>query len=247
MVTRRQLFATAAAPVLCTCRAWAQRIAPRGCVLTAEEADRLEPVAAQLSPPGLSTPIPHSSDRLFDRALAQSLYRLSEVLAVVPGFGFYDDYDGPNAYALPQPRLGGVDGTVLFGLRFLEMLRRVPENPEVGVLAVCAHEFGHILQFKHGLWRSLVSKTSSKRLELQADYFSGYFTGTRRLERPAFPAAHAALAHFRMGDTAFNSANHHGTPDERGAAFVRGYEVAFQQRHPLNEAIQIGMAYAINL
>ena len=109
--------------------------------------------------------IARSGDRDFDRALAQTLAMISDLLQVSPGFAYYDDYDGMNAYATPRVKLNGADGTVLFGQAFLRKLRAGRESPEVAVVAVCAHEFGHILQFKHGLtarvWTWWVSRSSS--------------------------------------------------------------------------------------
>ena len=40
---------------------------------------------------------------------------------------------------------------------------------------------------------------------------------------------------------------HHGTPDERAAAIVRGFEAAFQGKQSLSEAIQTSINYAETL
>jgi predicted metalloprotease len=37
------------------------------------------------------------------------------------------------------------------GINLLKRLMRRGESPDVAVATVCSHEFGHILQFKHGL------------------------------------------------------------------------------------------------
>jgi hypothetical protein len=134
--------------------------------------------------------ISSSGDKDFDRALAQTLSMLASELEVHPGFAFYDDLGDKNAYATSDVRLNGADGTVLFGLSFLGDMLSLPEAPDAAVAAICAHEFGHILQFKHGLFNIVNSGMPNvKRSELQADCFAGYFAGRRKLARPSFPAA----------------------------------------------------------
>ncbi|MEI6202379.1 MAG: hypothetical protein WCP68_10540, partial [Enhydrobacter sp.] len=256
-LTRRTLLAgatvAAGASAFCTCpcSAKASRVVESlGCVLTDSDAERLYPGAAgkRQSSTDEDSIIARSGDRDFDRALAQTLARISDVLQVSPGFAYYDDYDGLNAYATPKVRMNGPDGTVLFGQGFLKKLRAGREAPEVAVVAVCAHEFGHILQFKHRLTTTVRNGDSTvKRTELQADYFSGYFAGRRKKELPSYPAAVGALAQYNVGDHSLNSPQHHGTPDERGAAFVRGFEAAYHENRSLNDAVEQSIAYASRL
>ncbi len=189
-----------------------------------------------------------SGDRDFDRALAESLLKLAACLDVSPGFAFYDDHDGINAYASPAVRMYGADGTVLFGLRLLKEIMARPENPEVAVVTICAHEFGHILQFKHRLMERVRNGAPNvKRTELQADFFAGYFAGIRKKERPSFPAAVGAMTQYGVGDNDFGSPQHHGTAVERGAAFVRGFDSAYRENRPLGDAIQVSINYASTL
>ena len=219
-------------------------------MLAADEVERVYPhgTATRLFSTGNEPMIPHTGDRDFDLALAQSLAKLSDILQVSPGFAFYDDYDGPNAYATPAVRLNGADGTVLFGTAFLLEQIKTSEAPEVAIITICAHEFGHIVQFKHNLQaRVLNGDRSVKRAELHADFLAGYFVGMRRKERPSFPAAVAAMTQYNIGDNHFSSPQHHGTPKERGAAFVRGYETAFNENRLLAEALQISVNYASQL
>jgi predicted metalloprotease len=89
--------------------------------------------------------------------------------------------------------------------------------------AVCAHEFGHVVQYRLGLARQLAMPNGEvKRLELHADFLAGYFAGRRKLENSGFPAAAFAATQDRFGDIAFNAPDHHGTSRERGAAVVAG-------------------------
>jgi hypothetical protein len=189
-----------------------------------------------------------SGDREFDYALAQTLSRITDTFRVLPGFAFFDDFDAPNAFANPTPRLGRADGTVLFGLRCLRHTLAAPESPDAAVAAVCAHEFGHILQYKHNLRRTLLAgQSTTKRLELHADYLAGYYAGVCKLKRSDYPAAVFATFQYSVGDYNTNSPKHHGFPDERAAAVVRGFEVAYRQRRNLGEAVQIGVNYVMTL
>lgn len=192
--------------------------------------------------------IPRSGDKDFDLALAQTLAKISATLGVLPGFAYYDDYDGKNAYATPMVRLNNADGTVLFGQRMLGLLLSGGESPEVSVAAVCAHEFGHILQYKRGLHHIVgAGQPTVKRIELQADFFAGYFAGIRKRDRPNFPAAVFATTQYSFGDNMINHPSHHGTHEERGAAIVKGFEVAFSLKRNLSEAIQISTNYVTQL
>jgi hypothetical protein len=183
----------------------------------------------------------------FDYALARTLSRLTDTYGVLPGFSFFDDYDGENAYATTATKLNRADGTVLFGKRYFLHAMEVVENPELGVVATCAHEFGHIVRYKNKLQKRLTDgQPTLKRLELHADFFSGYFAGTRKLEKPEFPAAVFAANRYSHGDFATNT-THHGTPDERAAAVVRGFETAYRERRSFADAIGIGLNYVERL
>jgi hypothetical protein len=192
--------------------------------------------------------IPKSGDADFDFALAHALAKMSDVLEVHPGFAFYSDVDGKNAYATSRRRLANADGTVLFGQGLLAELRGSPDHPEIAVTAVCAHEFGHILQYKRGLIQQInANQTTVKRSELQADFFAGFFAGLRKLERPNYAAAVVASTQSNYGDYNVNSEGHHGTPQERGAAVVAGFKAAFNDRKNLAEAISISINYVMAL
>lgn len=193
--------------------------------------------------------IPKSGNQMFDRALAQSLSKMSSALDCAPGFAYFDDAaDGANAYATAKRRLNGADGTVLFGSTLLSQLMAHHDNPELRVAAVCAHEFGHILQFKRGLEQVVgAGQPTVKRIELQADYFAGYFAGRRKRERPAFPAAVFAATQQSFGDTHVNSPGHHGTSVERASAVVSGFKAAYEKNLNLGDAIQESVTYVRSL
>jgi hypothetical protein len=184
----------------------------------------------------------HSDDPELDYALAQTLAQISDTFEVLPAFLYYDDSDSPNARATPRARMGRADGTVLFGQQYLKKKLAWPEHPDVAVTATCAHEFGHILQFKLGLEPILLAgQATQKRMELHADYLAGYYAGTLKLNNPDYPAA--VFAETRDGDLGVDRIGHHGTSKERAAAIVRGFEVAYRERRNLSDAVQIGINY----
>jgi hypothetical protein len=227
-----------------------QRRPRRGCTLSRTEAVRYMQTATEqrVYQTGFEPMVHSSGDRDFDLALAQTLSMISQELDVLPGFAYYDDVDAPNAYATPTVKLSNADGTVLFGKRYLKKLMSLKENPDVAVAAVCAHEFGHILQFKRKLERHLgEGQKVGKRVELQADYFAGFFAGIRKLQRPDFPAAAFALTQYNAGDDMINDPEHHGTHDERGAAVSQGFEAAYRQRLSLGDAVDASIAYVTRL
>jgi len=105
------------------------------------------------------------------------------------------------------------------------------------------HEFGHIAQYKYGIYSRLVGSNGRvKRLELHADFLSGYFAGIKRLLNPSYPAATFALTQFGFGDYS-DDINHHGTPDERGAAVVAGYKAGYGERLKFGFALESGIRY----
>jgi hypothetical protein len=251
MITRREtvlrgLLTIGWSAVPCLCHA--QSAGPRssfGCMLVGDEARRLLAASTghQLFANGNKEIVVKSGDREFDYALAQTLARLADTFEVLPGFAYYDDGGRPNAYATNAKKLARADGTVLFGAGLLKRLLTAPESPDVAITAVCAHEFAHILQYKRGLHDVIGAKQTVKRVELNADFLAGYFAGTRKSQKSDYPAAVFATTQHGAGDMDVGSPGHHGTPNERAAAIVRGFEVAYRERRPLAEAIQIGLNY----
>jgi hypothetical protein len=183
---------------------------------------------------------PRSGDSALDYAFAQALGAMSATFGVVPGFTYYDDHDGPNAKATSEVMLDHSDGTVLFGLRFLRMLLDRPEHREAGVVAFAAHEFGHIVSYRHGLIQPLIQSRGTFGGEQYADYMSGYFAGRRRLENPSYPAVAFAVT---IGDYAGGP---HGDRRLRAGAIQEGFVDAHERRLPMSEAIQAGYRFAMS-
>ncbi|MBT1516107.1 metalloprotease [Bradyrhizobium sp. SRL28] len=197
-----------------------------------------------LTATGTEPVVPTSGNRDFDYALAHTLSRMTDVFEVLPGFGYYDDGNSPNAYATPAVRMRSADGTVLFGRSLLRATLAERDHPDVAVSAVCAHEYAHILQYKKGLiGRLLAGQSTVKRVELHADYLAGFFAGARKLQKPEYPAAVYATKAHSIGDYMFTDRNHHGTPDERAAAIVAGFNAAYRDRNTFAQGIETGITY----
>jgi hypothetical protein len=253
MLTRRETILGGALTLIwgnCACAQAGASPHGFGCMLDAEQAApylaaAAEPVASDQTFEKLFS---SSGNRAFDYALAHTLSQLTDMFGVLPGFTFFDDDKGANAYATPVTRLKRADGTVLFGKRYFDRAMKEPESPEVHVLATCAHEFGHIAQNKYKLRPRLTAgQPTVKRLELHADFLAGYFAGARKLQKPGFPAAVVAADRFAHGDFGTTAKDHHGTPGERAAACVRGFETAYRERRSFGDALGIGVNYVERL
>lgn len=255
MLTRREaLFGGALTLVfssarMCCCSA-ATSVRTKGCLLDDSDLHRIYPVGTETQRyvHGDEPIIYKSGDANFDYALAQTLAKLAVRFEVVPGFAYYDDSEAKNAYATRRVRISGADGTVLMGTNFLQELRTSRNSPEVAVAGVCSHEFGHIVQFKHGLIaRVNAGQPTIKRSELQADYFAGYFTGLRKRERPSYPALVVASTQAQFGHEYYGNEDHHGTPSERRGAVMKGFDASFRENRTLTEAIEESTTYVLTL
>jgi hypothetical protein len=188
-----------------------------------------------------SEPIePRSGNSSLDRALAQSLATISREFGVLPGFAYYTEQSHMNALAMSEKRLDHADGTVLFGLKLLRYLLG-RERPDAAIIAVCAHEFGHILSYKNGMIRQLDPSGGRQpfRAEQFADFMAGYFAGRRKLVHSDFPAAVFAVTQNSFGGGS------HGTPQQRGLAVQEGFLTAYQKRLEGSLAVQAGFNFAI--
>src|SRR5262245_32904152 len=242
MITRRRLLIGGAAasiavyPKCSRCEASSE-----GCLITMDQAETLR--GSEQVWRSYRSVETGSGDRDFDRALAETLTFLSERFFVLPSFAFFNEPSSPNAFASDTRRMGRSDGDVLFGRKLFRKIMSRREHPEIGIVAVCAHEFGHIAQYKYGVYNRLVGwNRRVKRLELHADFLSGYFAGIRRLQHPNYPAATFALTQFDSGDYS-DDIGHHGTPDERGAAVVAGYKAGYDERLKFGYALESGIRY----
>jgi predicted metalloprotease len=98
------------------------------------------------------------------------------------------------------------------------------ESSDFGVAYVIAHEVAHAVQHDLGVTDPPTATTVAPT-ELQADCLAGVWSDEKyrlnQLDGSDIPEAVAAAA--SVGDYDFTDAGHHGTPDQRAAAFMVGY------------------------
>ena len=159
---------------------------------------------------------------------------------VWPGISYYDDGGEPNALAIPIALLpdgpfGGPDGTVLLGINLFDKEfgranLAASSSPTASPffltpLAIIAHEFGHIMQFKNGM-----NPEGPWQMEPHADFMSGWLLSyvQSSAHNPGIKSEEmvegAVKAFFEIGDYAFNDRSHHGEPEFRAAMVRAGYE-----------------------
>lgn len=96
---------------------------------------------------------------------------------------------------------------------------------EFGLAYVIAHEYAHNVQFELGFYELLRPSDGVKAFELQADCMAGLWGNAvyregRYDEQDVEQAISTAQA---VGDFDFGAAEHHGTPNERRAAWLDGF------------------------
>jgi hypothetical protein len=191
------------------------------------------------------TLIESSGDAVIDARLGRALVRLAQAFGQRPGFGFYDDSRGKNAYAARRSIIPGTWGTVFYGKNMFEEIMQKADDGGMAALTIVAHEFAHIAQFKAKADRKLMEdQTTVKRVELHADYLAGWYLGTLRRAEPRLKLWSAGKTIYEIGDENFNDPNHHGTPDERVAASEKGYALGVEGV-PFTNAFDRGIEYVI--
>lgn len=102
---------------------------------------------------------------------------------------------------------------------------------DVAPQAIEAHEYGHHIQFQLQLNTGEISAEASRRSELMADAFAGYYLSHARGASMQWKRVTQFLqVFFNIGDCGVTSTSHHGTPAQRMAAAGWGYLVAEQAK-----------------
>ena len=251
MMTRRDLLA-------CTGVLFSGWAAPR-C-----EAAEIRAIGCQLMAPvdrlGLGAesvvPILQADQRLItssgnadlDHYLGRALVRLAGQFEIYPGFGFYDDSNHNNALAVRETKIPGTEGTVIFGVHLFRNALHDSHDQGVAVIAVCAHEFGHIFQYNSGYYDKLTTGVGAhtvKLIELHADYLAGYYLAGRKAAYPDLDLQGAGALFDRLGDTQFNDPTHHGTSAQRVAAIEAGFKFGRHSEQPIKPAAANGAEFVL--
>jgi hypothetical protein len=134
-----------------------------------------------------------------------------------------------NAFAqggFDFPPYGVIPDKIIMGDGILEAYTAIGYG-DVAPQAVLAHEFGHHIQFQLNLFTDEISPEATRRTELMADAYSAYYLSHARGASMQWKRVKQFLqVFFNIGDCAFDSDGHHGTPTQRMAAAEWGYNLA---------------------
>lgn len=203
-----------------------------GCCILPDELGLFQPPTAgnrrrqRLSAEELIRTIDQNSGQpsAFNRDLGPVLVSMSETFGERPGFGYYDDGDDLNAIATSATAVNGTGGTVAFGRNLLdEQLRIDPVG--ISVVAICAHEFAHILQFRTHLSNRLLDRYPGYCRELHADYLAGFYLYWFRKQHDS-DLQGVGRAWEEMGPSRFTSDLTHGTSEMRLDSIQQGHRDA---------------------
>jgi hypothetical protein len=115
------------------------------------------------------------------------------------------------------------DDTIYFGER---LARQVHDNiGDFGVAYALAHEYSHNVQQELGWFDAGRRLTTVAPFELQADCMAGAWGNAVYQEGRIDQAdvEEAAKTAYAVGDFDLTNPQHHGTPEERADAWLRGY------------------------
>ncbi len=104
-------------------------------------------------------------------------------------------------------------------------IRMAYQHGDAALAYILAHEYAHAVQT---VGRFRVRNITL--IELQADCMAGYYMGAMpnlTFDRQDIEEI-AALA-YQIGDYEFNNSQHHGTPEQRASAVIRGFQASQQQ------------------
>lgn len=134
-----------------------------------------------------------------------------------------------NAFAqaaFPFPPLGIIPSKIIMGDGILEGFNAIGFG-DIAPQAILAHEFGHHIQFQLDLFEDATSPEATRRTELMADAYAAYYLSHARGASMQWKRVQKFFrVFFNIGDCAFTSNGHHGTPTQRMAAAEFGFNIA---------------------
>jgi len=161
-----------------------------------------------------------------DDALMQGIHKeIESFFTFESKLLFISESDEANAFATQENK-------IYFGQKMFESIKASSEEYSVMLMGVMSHEYGHIMQYNVDVNESKLAKmrqvynvgSSIILSELEADAFSGLYM-TFKLDDESKTTAYFEQLE-RLGDTAFNNVNHHGTSNQRQAAALLGIYTA---------------------
>ncbi|RYZ27656.1 MAG: hypothetical protein EOO10_12035 [Chitinophagaceae bacterium] len=157
-----------------------------------------------------------------------------------------------NAFAAPENDLtqfgyGILPNKIVMGDGILDGYSAIGFS-DVAPQAILAHEMAHHVQFKENVQFYQTSE-SARRTELMADAFAAYYLSHAKGAAMQWKRVKQFLqVFFNIGDCAFNSSGHHGTPTQRMAAAEWAYNLgnsAQKQGHIISSAQFIALFDAV--
>lgn len=186
-----------------------------------------------------------TGDEVFDRQLGQAIIRLASFFGEQPAFGIVDGGEHDNAFALPREGGNSEFGTVGIGRTLLNRLKD-EDASGVSILALVAHEFGHVAQFRRDAIAVLnEGEDTVRKSELHADYLTGCYLGWLKRNEPRVRVISAGRFMESIGDKAVTSKNHHGTPDERLRATEAGFASAYEDDQSFDAYFDDGKSFIL--
>lgn len=172
----------------------------------------------------IKDPRPSSGSADIDAYCGREAANLETLFKVRPALFFFDDGGQPNAFAMDTKADDTKpDGIVFIGIALANRLYHQQVNGEALLLAaVMAHEWGHIVQFRH--------KFSSEwgiYYELKADSGAGWYLASTRGSEQLRKHDEVVGQYFsRLGDTDFSNFETHGSPGQRSNEVLTSAGVA---------------------
>lgn len=161
--------------------------------------------------PSTGKPLRTTGSKKLDKILGKEAKNLEKCFLVDVDLFAYDDAEFPNAYAVNKNPY-----TIILGKGLL-LDEYVNTNGFYSILAIMAHEFAHVTQYKFN--ETLLGKTA----ELHADYLAGWYIGKKK-DLSSEEINKISLSFWDKGDNDYFSADHHGTSAERRLAFLEGFK-----------------------
>lgn len=195
-----------------------------------------------------------TGDPAIDHDLDRAMAVVADLMAIRPAFGFYN-VSGPfdpknsdtwsmNAWATQEDSdIPNTHGTVCFSNDLFRKEFYEIDRTGVSIIAIIAHEFGHIVQGNRG-YLNRIRRGYPLGTEINADFLSGYFLGTRKARNPSLSFEKAGELFIRLGKgVEGNPYRTHGDSKERLAAAEAGFRAAYVRKKSFDDAVAEGLEY----
>jgi hypothetical protein len=199
----------------------------------------LSPSLTSQAPAGEAAALSSAQLASFDKALKSNvLGPLTHVFELTPpDFRYYDDGNAPNAMASADDT--GANTAVLVGQNLLQHML-AQGGGDYAVMAVCAHEFGHLKQYQSAVQRRIASELPCYCIELHADFLAGFFI---RRFKASFSGADIQRIG-RVWQSWPTTSCTHGSNVQRTEAIEAGFNFAGPQaQRSIGEAVEFGVKY----